>query len=222
MKVSEQFPHLLKSPLFADMPKEDARGFLDRCTPKLYRQKTVVLREGEPVEGIFIVAFGTLDIYSTSFNGHRILLHRAGQGEILGELEIMADRPCAASCETARNTTLLNVPVPLLYEHLASRKFMRNLMQTLHKRLRRENQFKVLDKCYPIRQRLSAYLLYLSGRSMIVTDNQSFLAELIGCSRQTINRELGALRDDGAIRISGRKIEIADVDLLRDFSGVLD
>lgn len=222
MKISEQFPHLTKSGVFDGLPKEVARSFLDRCTPKVYRQKTVILREGEPVAGIFLVAHGTIDIYSTSYVGHRILFHRAGQGEMVGELETMADRTCAANCETGRNTTLLSIPAPVLYEHLASREFMRNLMSVLHDRLHRENQFKVLDKCYPIRQRLSAYLLYLSDRSRIVTDNQSFLAELIGCSRQTINRELGSLRDSGAVEIKGRTIEIANVELLREYSGVVN
>ncbi len=222
MNNSEQFPHLQKSPIFADIPREDVRMFLDRCTSRIFRQKTVLLRESEAADGVYIVAHGSIDIYSTSYNGHRVLLHRAGQGEIVGELEAISQRLCTATCETGRNTTILTVPIALLMEYLKGDLFLRNVMSIFYNRLDRSNQFKVVDNCYPIRQRLSAYLLYLSGKSRVISDNQTFLAELIGCSRQTINRELGSLRDDGVLTIKGRKIEIVDLDLLRIYSGIKD
>ncbi len=214
MKVSEQFPHLAKALFFEDLPKPFIRDFLDRCSVRVLRKRTQILMEGSFPDGVYIVAHGTLDIFNTSNDGQRVLLHRAAQGEIVGELEMLADKVCTASCETSENATMLVCSKTQLFEAVRTQLFLRNLMQVLYMRLDRSNQFKVVDSCYPIEQRLCAYLKYLSATNPVIAENQLFLAELIGCSRQTINRELKRLRDYGVIETHNSRIEIIDKERL--------
>lgn len=222
MKVYEQFPQIARSEIFNDLPRPFVRDFLDRCTVRHIRKRTHILTEGGYADGVWIVAHGKVDVYNTSFNGQRVLLHRAGEGEILGELETMADRVCVASCETTGAAILLFCPGSLLFEAVRTHIFLRNLQQVLYGKMLRSSRFKVVDSCYPIGQRLCAYLNYLAGNGSVITESQSFLAELIGCSRQTINRELKVLRDDGVIATHNSRIEIADAARLRTLAGVID
>lgn len=221
MNISEQFPHLLRASIFENLQRSFSRDFLDRCLVKQFLKPSQLLVEGEPATGVYIIAHGTVDIYNSSHNGHRVLLHRAGQGEIIGDLETLAETACAASCETGRNATLLVCPKFLLLEAHANAGFLRNMSLINYNRVLRSNQFKVVDNCYPIKQRLCAYLLYLSGRKQVITENQSFLAELIGCSRQTVNRELKDLRDEGVIETRSKWIEVANMELLQSYAGII-
>lgn len=222
MNISDQFPQLMKSSIFEGMKKAEIRDFLDRCHSKTYRSKTIVLKEGALAASVFIVAHGKLDIFTTSGDGTKILLHRARRGEIVGELETIAQKPCVATCQTGANTTLVACSEALLLQTLSSRVFMKNLMATLYYRLERANKFKIVDSCFTTKQRICAYLLYLSDADNTVSDNQSFLAELTGCSRQTINRELGVLRDQGILNVTARRIDILDRAALQTVSGIKD
>ena len=222
MNVSEQFPQLLKATVFEGVGKTDAKYLLDQGQLKSYRRPTIVLREGELANNVFMVANGTLDIYYDGLTDTKMLLHRARVGEIVGELELLSDMPCAATCETNRDTSLVIFSKDLVAEFFRTDVILRNMAAILHTRLERSNKFRVVDNCFPSRQRLCAYLLYLRGRDDVVTDNQKFLADLIGCTRQTINRELGSLRDEGVLVISGRTIQIVDVARLTELSGIVE
>ncbi|MEO0911407.1 MAG: Crp/Fnr family transcriptional regulator [Pseudomonadota bacterium] len=218
MNNTERFPHLTKAPIFNELPKPFVKSFLDRCAIQTVQRKTQILREGVYPDAFYIVAHGTIDIFSESATGHRVLFHRAGQGETVGELELIANKVCTATCETGENALLLVCSKPQLFEAVRNPNFLRNLMQVLYTRLDRSNKFKVVDSCYPIEQRLCAYLKYLSARNLVITENQLFLAELIGCSRQTINRELRVLRDLGIIETHNSRIEILDQEGLSDLA----
>ncbi|WP_161863194.1 Crp/Fnr family transcriptional regulator [Algicella marina] len=193
--------------------------FLDECHVQIYHQRTRILTEGLKPESVYMVAHGTIDIFNESPLGHRVLLHRAGQGEIVGDIEMLAEEPCVATCETSETATLLICSrKQFLTAIAADKQFLRNLMKIISLRLDRSNQFKVVDRCYPIEQRLCSYLQYLSLRTPVITENQHFLAELIGCSRQTINRELRALRDLGVISTQNSRIEVLDPERLADLA----
>ncbi len=218
MKVSEKFPHIAKFEIFDDLPKSFVRDFVDRCTVRHIRKRTLLLAEGAYPDACYLIAYGTLDVYSTSNEGQRVLLHRGGEGLLIGEMETIADRVCVASCETGETATVISISKSLLFEATRNPIFLRNMTRLQYDRLDRSKQFKVIDSCYPIDQRLAAYLRYLGERGPIISENQNFMAELIGCSRQTINRELKVLRDEGIIATHNSRIEILDPEKLDELA----
>jgi len=56
-----------------------------------------------------------------------------------------------------------------------------------------------------------------SERNNTIFDSQTYLAGVVGCSRQTINKELGALRDKNFISTKKGKIEVLDREKLEAF-----
>jgi CRP/FNR family cyclic AMP-dependent transcriptional regulator len=46
---------------------------------------------------------------------------------------------------------------------------------------------------YNVDQKICAHLLQLSQSGLLIRQSPSYLAELVGCTRQSINRQLGVL-----------------------------
>ena len=78
--------------------------------------------------------------------------------------------------------------------------------------LLRDNQRKYMDQNYPLERRLCAYLLRLADRNNRVAQSQGYIANLASCSRQSVNRALGQLREEGLITIEKGKIRLLDRD----------
>ena len=74
---------------------------------------------------------------------------------------------------------------------------VRNVMRYYVGRLRRDNHLKAVDQFLPVEQRVTSYLLHLSDANRVLRVSQSYLANAAGCSRQTVNRILGKLREGG-------------------------
>lgn len=81
-------------------------------------------------------------------------------------------------------------------------------------RMHRDNEFKAIDQFQPVEQKIASYLWHLSAATSVVKVSQSYLAEVVGCSRQTVNKVLGRFRDAGTITIRKEEIEILNSEAL--------
>ncbi|MDJ0627529.1 MAG: Crp/Fnr family transcriptional regulator [Rhodobacter sp.] len=210
MKNSIRFPHLLKADLLADLPDEFKFRFLDDCTVRLYDVPTEVLAQGGPVPGMFLIAHGSAEITCVNSDGQTAMIHLARQGEIVGEIEVLSENAAAATCTTAPKTTLLFCAQSQLCEAVRTPVFLRNITRIFYDRMVRDNATKFVDQFYPVDQRLREYLYRLSADKPEISKTQADLAGLLGCARQTLNRELGRLRDDEIIEMEKGKIRVLD------------
>ena len=208
MKNSAKFPHLLKAEVLRDLPAEFQKNFINKCAVKFYDTPTTILTQGEHSPGLFMIVHGSVEVFFLGKDGHNVFLNLANVGDVLGEVEAISEHTCAASCQASANTTVLFCPKPLLFSYLSSVVFVKNIMAVFHDHLVRDNWFKHLDHFTPIDQRLGAYLRLLSEKNSKVIETQAYLANVVGCSRQTINKELGKLRDQGVISMDSGVIEV--------------
>jgi CRP-like cAMP-binding protein len=220
MEISERFPQMMKADILSDLPKKFRKEFIDRCTVINYDSPTHILVQGEQSPGMFLIASGNVEILYLGEDGQQTFFARAGVGSIVGEVEAITEQLCAATAEAMANTTLLFCSKGLLLEALGSVEFVKNLMKVFHGHLLQLNYFKLVDRNSPVDHRLCAYLLMFSERNSTIYDSQSYLAGVVGCSRQTINKELGALRDKGFISVEKGVIEILDREKLEAFLSV--
>jgi len=68
-----------------------------------------VVREGEPGTSFFLVAAGTVRVFSTDALGKQTELARLGEGAIFGELALVAAQPRSASVEVVGEADLLEM-----------------------------------------------------------------------------------------------------------------
>jgi len=209
-----RFPHLLNADILVGLDVDFKKNFLNSCVAKLYPTPTVIFEQGEPAAGMVIVAHGYADVTFVGEDGHQTFLTRSKVGNTLGESETVAEEPCAASCVTSANATLLHCSPVSLFAALQNPAFIKNIAKTFHRRLVYDNWVKHIAQFGDVGQRLRGYLYVLSEHSNTIKETQSYLANMVGCSRQTINRELAGMREAGLITQSGSVITILNREVL--------
>jgi CRP-like cAMP-binding protein len=210
MMNSVRFPHLMNASFLDDLPDDPKTAFLDSCSVRVLELETTILSQGEHALGMFLIAHGTVEVSFLSEDGNKSIIYHAGVGEVLGVIETVAERSCAATCTAFANTTVLFCARPVLFEQLKSPVIIRNLAMIAHTALTRDNIFKSVDQFYTVEQKICMYLLQLSSESSKFTQSQSYLANAVGCSRQTVNKELGRLRELNIIDQTRGAIEVLD------------
>ncbi|WP_157935914.1 Crp/Fnr family transcriptional regulator [Paracoccus zhejiangensis] len=211
MRNSTAFPNLLRANILANLPDETRTSFIDQCLVRSHSSPVEILTQGVPAAGLFLVAHGRVEVSHCDEDGNSSLIYIAGAGEVLGEVEALTDNPCAASCTTLPNTTLLFCPTAQIIERIGSVQFFRNILSTMYERLMRDNRLLIINQFYTLDQRLCIYLGQLSSpKRPDVEISQAQLAGMIGCSRQAINRKLAKLQDEGLIGLGKGKIRVLD------------
>lgn len=214
MENSVRFPHLLKADIFEGLDADFKKEFLNACVAKIYPTPTTVFEQGERADGMVIIAHGYADVTFIGEDGHQMFLARAKIGSTLGESESVSEEPCAASCLTSANATLLHFAAANLIAALQNPGFIKNVTKIFHRRLVYDNWVKHIAQYGAVEQRLRGYLFILSEGARTIKETQSYLANMVGCSRQTINRELAGMRASGMIAQSGSEITVLDRDAL--------
>lgn len=208
MKNTLRFPHLLDCALFDDLADDQKSDFLNQCAVRAFSSKTPILHQGERADGMFLICHGSVEVSYVSEQGHQSILYHGGRLEILGLLEALSSRPCAASCTALPDTCAIFCPTPLLFQQMQSPVWIRNLAALAMNYLVRDNAGKSIDQHYTVEQRICSHLWQLSSQTTEIKQSQSYLATMVGCSRQTVNKELGILRDSDVIMLSKGKITV--------------
>ena len=214
MKNAVRFPHLHAAHILRDLPDEVKSEFLNDCDIRTYQKGDTIIVQGKPVAGMYLIAHGSVEVTSVNAQGQSVLIHLHRQSDVIGETESLADRSAAANCIAATQSVLLFCPRDDLINFMRNRIFMRNMFRDVHERLVRDNSTKFVDQFYSVEQRLCDYLFRLSVDKPEISKTQGDLAGLLGCARQTLNRELGRLRDKNILEIEKGRIRVLDREAL--------
>ncbi len=210
MKNSLRFPHLLKADFLADLSPEFRREFLNACSATTYERPTVIYEQGKPAGSVQILAHGHVDVVYGGASGEEMFVIRLRPGTVISEMEVIGALPCMATCKTSHNAILLKCPREVLDVALQQPAYLKNMISSYYWRLSYVNWSKYVAQFGTVAERLRGYLYVLSEESPTIRDTQSYLANMIGCSRQTINKELRGLRDKGLISQHGSEIRVLD------------
>jgi CRP-like cAMP-binding protein len=208
------YDHLDRSVFLHHLAPGLKQAFLDRAELLRFEVNTPILRQGSASPGMYLISSGAVEITCASSTGQAVILHVARPGESLGELEAITGNACVANCIALRGAELLLCPRDTLAAFLAEPDFSRALMQVFHDRMRRDNEAKFVDQG-PVEERLSTYLYQLSSAGPVIRKTQADLAGLVGCARQTLNRELGRLRDQNLIALEKGRVRVLNREALR-------
>ncbi|MHC4222819.1 MAG: cyclic nucleotide-binding domain-containing protein [Planctomycetota bacterium] len=75
---------------------------------KLYRDREVIVRQGEPGRAMYVIQEGTVDII-VERDGREVLLRTAGAGEIVGEMAIVDQEVRSATVRVKGEARILTV-----------------------------------------------------------------------------------------------------------------
>lgn len=201
------------------LPPSDLEALSHLAASRTYKAGEPVFLKGDPGKAMMAVLSGRVRICSNSVEGREVVLNVIGAGEVFGEIAMIDGGERTADAFAMEETELLV---------LSRRDFMpvlaRNpdvcmkLLELLCRRLRWTSEQMEDINFLDLRSRLAKRLLYLAdhhgeptaGDRNTVRISQQLLANMIGASREAVNIQLAAWKEEGVISLRRGWITILD------------
>jgi CRP-like cAMP-binding protein len=123
------------NPLFRPFSKKERRTLVEKFRARDVKKGEVILEEGEPGDGLYIVLSGELEVKK----GERTLA-RLKEGEIFGEMSLLQKAPASASVLALKRTSLLRMPIQDFDQLLSSHPQIQALMSELNDARNQQNE----------------------------------------------------------------------------------
>lgn len=220
-----------KIPLFSALAPSEFKS-LEKCLAR--RQYTVgqtLFHMGDEGGSLHFIERGRVKITIPSSSGDELILSILGAGDLLGELSLFDRKPRSATVQALEETETLCLHredlLALMRNHL---EVVEKILEVLARRIR-DTDMLLADKHFlDISARLAKKILDLGdafgiregGQVRIGAKiTQKDLGSMIGATRESINKQLKSLRDQGLVRISGGTIEILNRERLAQKARIL-
>lgn len=176
---------------------------------------------GDPSSSVYLLKQGRVKIANTDPGGKEVTFDILEPGEVFGELDVLDDAPRTTSAEALDDTLICVIQREDFNRYLAMHPNMTVRLTKLIGLRLKKIQSRVEDLVFrDVPARLAHLLLELRksdgvaegfGTRLRAKLTHQEMANLIGCSRETVSTTLGQFRDEGFIRIDGRTITIVNV-----------
>jgi CRP-like cAMP-binding protein len=219
---------LQKVPLFAGLAPERLEALAEVTTTKRLAAREELFHKGDAAAQVYVVASGRLKVVTTSSEGDEVLFAILDEGEVVGELPMLTGGRRTASVVALEPCELLA---------LARRDFLRflreqpeaaiELMVVLAERLVRISEFAEDALFLSLPARLAKKLLHLAerygeegagGLRIGLRLSQGELADLVGTTRESVNKQIRAWTADGIVHMERGEVTILDGERLERFA----
>ena len=194
---------------------KDLEKIIVKCETK---KKQILFHEKEIVDNIYFLEKGKVSIYKINENGERKIIFILKSGDMINEVLLENNKNTTFGCEAFEKSTILQCPslefIKIMEKDFNLTKNILSHTQNINRRLYRQlkNSISIrLDK------KLAAKL-YRMGREFgqsrgewtMINANISitYIAEMLGCKRESLSRAMKQLQDHDLVKIDNRKIYI--------------
>ena len=213
-----------KAPLFTALDDAAAASLLANMVSVKIAKGSVLFAEGDEGDQLYVIAEGKLKLGTSSGDGRENLLSILGPGEMFGELSLFDPNPRTSTATAVTDAKLLGLGQEKLLPWLVENPMVSlQLLASLAQRLRRTNEA-VGDLVFSdVPGRVAKALIDLGERFGKQTDEglyvhhdltQEELAQLVGASRETVNKALADFAGRNWLKLDGRAVLITDFDRL--------
>lgn len=206
--------------LFSRFSPAEIERLVSFSHARAYGAGEVIFEKGSPGQGLMAVMSGRVRISSPSPEGREIVLNIIHPGQIFGEIALLDGKERTADATAMEACELLILErrdfVPFLEKHPD---ICLRLIAVLCERLRRTTE-QVEDVLFlDLQARLAKTLLHLvdahgrpvsNGVALGAKLSQRDLANMIGASRESVNRQLSLWEEEGLISRDRGAITILD------------
>jgi CRP/FNR family cyclic AMP-dependent transcriptional regulator len=215
---------LAKAGLFQGIAEEAAEAVAASLEYGDYGRGETVFNEGEQGDTLYIVLSGKVKIGRRAVDGRENMLSVMGPSDMFGELSLFDPGPRTATATVVTDARLASLAHSSLRPWITDRpEIAEQLLRVLARRLRRTNDA-LADLIFTdVPGRVAKQLLALSERfgseepdGLRVHHDltQEELAQLVGASRETVNKALADFASRGWVRVDSRALTILDSDRL--------
>jgi len=216
---------LEKTPLLSNLTPLELKTLAARTVRKLFSAGELLFSEGEPCNGLHIIAQGKVRIFKTSMSGREQVLAVNVPGESVAELPVFDGGPFPASAVAIENAEIAFISRRDFQAYcLEHPEVALKVLQVVGSRLRRLVGIIEELSFTTIRQRLISALLKLAqsdgtkgarGIEFQLPTTHQELANQLGTVRELVSRNLMRLQAEGLLEVDARHIVVKDMDGLK-------
>lgn len=212
-------------PLFRDFEPAELSEVAQLIATRRFAKHHTIFREGEPGQTFYLIMSGSVAIFRIAPDGRETILSILKERDFFGEMSVFDTAVRAAS---VRTLTDVEVGAIERADFLAlidrSPRIGRLLVIALSDRLRAANAMISSSASQDIRSRLAALLLNLmtgfgesvpTGTRISLRLTNQEMANMIGTTRETVNRTLNRFWDERLIDMRTAHVIIVDAEKLR-------
>ena len=206
-------------PFFTQLTEEELEVIRSLASEKHYPKNAVVLTEGEMGDSLYMIQSGKVKVFISDQEGREMILKLLGPGDFFGEMSMIDKQPRSASVTTAEASVFL------LLTHAAFERCVEKVpriatlvMRVLAQRIREADKkigtLAMMDVYGRVASTLLELSVYDNGKLMVSEKlSQQDLANMVGASREMVNRILKDLADRGFISVESKSITIINQEL---------
>lgn len=211
--------------LLTQLAENDLHQISKAASIEHYGRNQSIFFQGDRKTDLMIVVSGRVKLSATSADGRELLASILEPGDMLGEISVIDGRPRSYDATALAPTELLIVHRQDLIPFLAKRpEICVSWLAILCERLRHSEKLVQETVFLKVEARLARQLIGLAkaygrkqgkGIFLDVKLTQRDLANLVGMTRESINKQLCRWRRQGVVAFRGKQYTILDFDFLK-------
>lgn len=211
----------------SEIPPGQVAAVARHCWVLPARRGDTLARQGEPVPGLFIVAYGLVKLALRGPENDERVLRLVSAGQTFGESAALLGRACGYEALALVDAKLVVIPPVAIFSLLDREpRFGRSLVKMLAERM-----FELLAEVESVTMQRSAQRLASYLGSLVEPPNgdglctvrlpvtKTLVAARLGVKKETLSRLLRQLAAEGVIAVIRRDIAILDRTRLAEMAG---
>lgn len=215
---------LSRAGIFQGVESAAVNALIEQLDSTTFPRGTTIFDEGEPGDRLFIIIAGKVKLARHAPDGRENLLTIMGPSDMFGELSIFDPGPRTSAAVCVTEVTTATMDSQMLHQWIRDHpEISEQLLRVLARRLRRTNNA-LADLIFTdVPGRVAKALLQLANRFGVQEGGalrvhhdltQEEIAQLVGASRETVNKALAEFAHRGWIRLEGKSVLISDTERL--------
>jgi CRP/FNR family cyclic AMP-dependent transcriptional regulator len=213
-----------RAPLFTALDDASAATLRESMTQVKVSKGQTLFKEGDAGDRLFVVVEGKLKLGTSSGDGRENLLSILGPGDMFGELSLFDPGPRTATATAVTDARVLALANDQVIGWVTAHpQVSLQLFKRLARRLRRTNEVLADLVFADVPGRVAKAIMDLGERFGTKKDDglhvnheltQEELAQLVGASRETVNKALADFAGRGWVRLEPRAVVVLDYERL--------
>jgi CRP-like cAMP-binding protein len=215
-------------PMFARLGDDHLRLLSASLGSQAFERGATIFHQGSVGNTLYLIVRGQVRIYTSSMLGQEISVTLFRDGDFFGELSLLDGHERSASAVAMRVTTTLTLHRAAFLQAIRTYpEIAVTVLEELSARIRHTNTYIEHLASTSAPQRVIRTLLDLADQHGVTEQGttridlhltQDDLASLAGTTRETVNRVLGGLREQGLIRVERARLSVLNLTQLEQVS----
>jgi len=218
------------SPLLSSLEPAQQDAVLAAAAHRLCKRSQVLFHEGDPAQGLFLLARGCIKLVRYTPQGKEMLIHLVHPGQSFAEAALFGPGTYPASAVAVEDSEVVSWSRPRLLELIgASPELALSLILSVSIWTRHLVSKLELLTQRRVEERLAIYLLSRSGKQtlhtgaeVVLDEAKHLIAAQLGTAPEVLSRTFKRLEADGVLTVLGETITILNGDSFRALASPLE